>query len=282
MRVAILGCGPTGLLAAHACYLEGVEFTVFSKKRKSQLFGSQYLHEPVPQITHPLDYGVNVTYTTLGSPVEYRRKVHGKAWDGVIHPDDFQPNHKAWDIRQAYEVLWRQYGAEVIDYEIPDVQYGAPEWRRFDRISKDLVLRGYDLVVSTVPRTLWQVNGEKFIFSKGWAIGDAPEMGKFCPFTTDNDNEIICNGLPDAPWSRLSRVYGYTSIEWPYDSPEPPVAGAALVTRPLRYVPNPSSRNPTSDWLHVGRYGKWEKGVVVTDAFHTVQAKLQHMKAEAK
>ena len=50
MIVAILGCGPTGLVAAHACAMKHIPFVIFSKKRKSFLFGSQYLHEPIPGV----------------------------------------------------------------------------------------------------------------------------------------------------------------------------------------------------------------------------------------
>ena len=274
--VAILGCGPTGLLAAHACAQEGVDFDVISKKRKSQLYGSQYLHEHIPGITNDRDF-VGVKYVTRGTPEEYRRKVHGKWWDGQVAPEDFEPDHLAWNIRQAYDVLWQKYGRDVHDYEISAPQLGESLWRHFDKVFFDLSILDYDLVISTVPRTLWKIPGEEFIFSEGWALGDAPEEGRFIPHQVA-DNTIICDGTDGVAWTRLSKVFGYASVEWPHHSAKPPLPGVARVTKPLRYVPNSQAVNPTADWLHVGRYGQWEKGVVVTDAYNQVIKKLQEMK----
>ncbi len=267
-RVAILGCGPTGLLAAHACAMQNVEFEVFSKKRKSHLFGSQYLHEPIPGITNHYDKGTPVTYINRGTPEEYRRKTHGKWWDGVVAPQEFEPHHTAWNIREAYDKLWQFYGQDVNDYEIPTSKYAA------SLVTTDLSLDVlYDLVISTVPRTIWKVPGEEFIYSEGWAVGDAPELGRFCPFTTENDNEIVCDGTNEVSYTRLSRVFGYTTIEWPIAS-KPPVPGVSKITKPLHYQPS-NQVNPTSEWLHVGRYGAWRKGVVVTDAWHEVTKRLK-------
>lgn len=272
MKVAILGCGPTGLLAAHACHMAGVYYEIYSKKRKSQLFGSQYLHEHIPGITRSDDH-VKVQYITEGTPEQYRRKTHGKWWDGHIAPEDFEPNHLAWNIRQAYDTLWMQYGRSVEDYEIPEVAEGH---RVFDQVEYELGLSEFDLVISTVPRTIWKIPGEEFIFSEGWALGDAPEEGKFVQFNCP-ENTIICDGTSDVTWTRLSRVFGYTTIEWPHHAPKPPIPGVSRVVKPLHYRPVAQGANPTADWLHVGRYGKFEKGVVVTDAFHDVKNRLEAM-----
>lgn len=293
MKIAILGCGPTGLLAAHACYLEGHEFDIFSKKRKSELFGSQYLHNPIPGLqVHPVS-GVPVKYVTLGTPEEYRRKVHGKWWDGHVGANEFEPDHTAWDIRQAYDMLWNLYWRKIQDYEIPvypqewsSPKGSYPPYVVFLRVSAELKLEEYDLVISTVPRDIWKIPGEEFIFSEGWALGDAPERGIFVedmiPEVKEEwgyigDNQIICDGTAETSWTRLSRVYGYTTIEWPHHVPRPhPLA--SRVRKPLHYTPVSQTANPTHRWLHVGRYGQFEKGVVVTDAFDQVVKKLKEMK----
>lgn len=268
MNVAILGCGPTGLLAAHACAIYNVDFKIFSKKRKSFLFGSQYLHEPIPGISD-FDDSVDITYQTIGSPVEYRRKVHGTAWDGIIAPEDFEKHDRAWNIRQAYDVLWRKYANRIGHYEIPAKPDGQSTVGHvnYSHAEQNLHLSEYDLVISTVPRTYWRLPGDQFIHSKGWVLGDAPELGEFCPFSTDEDNMIVCDGTKDVGWTRLSRVFGYTSIEWP-EGARPPIPGVAEIIKPLRFesggVPWPEN------WLFTGRYGEWRKGVLVTDAFTQV------------
>ena len=294
MKVAILGCGPTGLMAAHACHQLKVDATVFSKKRKSELVGSQYLHKPVA--VNPYS-GVNVKYVVLGTPEEYRQKVHGKWWDGHVAPEDFEPDHKAWNIRTAYDNLWTIYGRDVVGYTIPDPSMFSDTYRddgaMFETVSRDLGLHEFDLVISTVPRDLWRISGEEFIYSEGWALGDAPERGIFVEDLLASsfgevplyqkpdgsyipDNHIICDGTSQVPWTRLSRVFGYTTVEWPHHTPQPHPQ-AARVRKPLHYSPASQNPNPTADWLHVGRYGQFEKGVVVTDAFDQVIKKIRSM-----
>lgn len=291
ISVAILGCGPTGLLAAHACALRDIEFVIYSKKRKSQLFGSQYLHEPIPDIIGQCE-GEVVRYVNIGTPEEYRRKTHGKFWDGIVSPADFETEHMAWNIREAYDRLWRLYGQFVFDYEIKtrfgpdgkiDFSHKLPSWRVYD----DLNLSKYNLVVSTVPRRIWATPGERYIYSEGWAAGDAPEHGKFVELDIP-DMTIECNGDMKVPYNRLSCVFGYKTIEFPSHNGNPTIAaiaqeqfGATSFIKPLKYVPDMFDGNPVNayKWLHVGRYGQWQKGVVTTDAWHDVNKRLDKMLA---
>lgn len=272
MRVAILGCGPTGLLAAHACAQNGVEFHIYSKKRKSFLFGSQYLHNPIPGLD--VGPGEPVKYVTIGTPDEYRRKTHGKYWDGIVAPEDFQTDHTAWNIRHAYDLLWQRYSRYIMSYEMERVFDTSP----FYSTERDLRLDLCDLVISTVPRTIWKVQGEEFVYSEGWAAGDAPEHGMFVPYDCE-DNTIICDGTPYRSWNRLSKVFGYTTVEWPNSfEQKPPIENVSKITKPLRYESH-GRHNPANaeNWLHVGRYGKWQKGVVVTDAYDEVDNRLKEM-----
>lgn len=268
-KVAVLGCGPSGLVAAHAVHMAGHDVEIFSKRRKSFLFGSQYLHEPIPGFNSMVESAV-VTYENVGTPEEYRRKCHGQAWDGMVAPEEFETKHPAWNIRDTYDRLWRHYGPRVQDYEI----------RNLYKLDQDITLDKYDMVISTVPRTIWEnpFSNEQFVHSKCWAVGDAPEYGKFAPFSTEKDNTIICNGSEETSWYRLSRVFGYTTIEWP-EHKKPPVQNAVMVQRPLRYIPDPNQVNPADQMMHVGRYGEWKKGVVVSDVYNQVFNALKEEKA---
>lgn len=276
MRVAIIGCGPTGLIVAHACALNGVEFNVFSKKRKSFLFGSQYLHEPIPELIEESE-GRQVRYINVGTPEEYRRKTHGKWWDGIIAPEDFETEHVAWNIREAYDRLWMRYGRGVTDAEIRD---GTLYVNREDWMKE---LAAYDLVISSVPRRLWAVEGDEFTYSEGWALGDAPEHGVFVPYDL-TDNTIICDGSPDTHYNRLSKVFGYTTVEWPAHTDMNVVKAAESMPepsqfiKPLAFKASTTHENRTSDWLHVGRFGAWRKAVLVTDAWHDTNNALRGIK----
>ena len=248
--VAILGCGPTGLLAAHAAAMLGWNFRIYSKKRKSFLFGSQYLHEPIPGMTDPV--AAVVGYNLVGTPEGYRQKVYGESYDGTVSPEDLAQDHYAWDIRATYDKLWDAYSGEVEEWEIVLPMYKSSLYGR---------LSGHDLVISTVPRKIWAEQGDTFASQKVWAIGDAPELGQEVPFAPAQDFQIICDGTDDVGWYRLSKVFGYTTIEWP-ENRKPPIPNIAIVEKPLWH-----DSKAASDFVHIGRYGAWQKGVLTTDAF---------------
>lgn len=261
LRVAVLGCGPSGLVSVHAAVNNGCDVDIYSKYRKSQLFGSQYLHSPIPGMTRASD-SVTVTYVNNGSPHDYRRKAHGAAWDGIVAPEDFETEHLAWNIRECYDKLWGAYHYFINPLDISgDV----------GELDTNIKFDSYDLVVSSLPRPVWSVGrnfGDRFVSSKGWALGDAPEEGRMVPYQAP-DNTIICDGTADVAYTRLSRVFGYTTVEWPHrDGHKPPVEGVAEITRPLKY--EPGINNPADQFLHVGRFGTWTKGVLVTDAYDEV------------
>lgn len=274
--VTIIGCGPTGLMAAHACALKGISFRIFSRKRKSFLFGSQYLHEPIPDLIEESE-GRPVRYINVGTPEEYRRKTHGKWWDGIIAPEDFETEHTAWDIREAYNRLWIKYGRGVNGAEIVDgaLFVDGSNWMK--------ELAAHDLVISTVPRNLWAVEGDDFRYSEGWALGDAPEHGVFVPYDLD-DNTIICDGSAEVSYNRLSKVFGYTTVEWPSHTDMetvtalPGMPKPSKFIKPLAFKPSETKENPTSNWLHVGRFGSWQKAILVTDAWHDTNKALEEMK----
>ena len=58
MNVAVLGCGPAGLIAAWAAEQAGADVQIYSKKVQSIIPGSQYLHGPIPGVSSPYAEGV--------------------------------------------------------------------------------------------------------------------------------------------------------------------------------------------------------------------------------
>lgn len=245
--VGIFGCGPSGLMVAHAAEMLGWNFKVFSKKRKSFLFGSQYLHKPIPGMTD--SHAAIVEYHLEGTPESYRRKVYGDSWDGTVSPEDLEQDHYAWDIRSTYDKMYEAYEDTIIDCEVDSSWLRNREWQH-----------GLDLVVSTVPRKIWAQPGDQFLSSSVWAYGDAPELGQFAPFRPRNFT-VICDGTDDVGWYRASNIFGYCTIEWP-ENTKPPLNGISLVEKPLSH--NSSSAN---DFVHLGRYGAWQKGILTTDVF---------------
>lgn len=247
----MLGCGPAGLLVAHAAELSGWDFKIFSRKQKSPLYGAQYLHHAIPEAESGM--ASRVEYRLRGTAEQYRHKVYGALWDCTTSPEDYIESHFAWDIRVVYEHLWDKYA----DYISPiDLPFNAHEaLKKVDAISHDC-----DLVVSTLPRKLWARPGDVFKSQKIWALGDGDY--ERVRLHRPEDFTVVCSGLPEDEWYRVSNIFGYCTMEWPCFGINPPVRGASIVEKPLEH----NSRY-ASHIVHLGRYGEWRKGVLTTDAF---------------
>lgn len=269
MRVCVLGCGPAGLMAAHGALLAGAEdVRIISRKRKSELFGTQYLHAPIPGMTDRP--AVDVRYTLRGDVEEYRRKVYGEDWTGKSSPEDLDEEHEAWDIRQTYNALWDTYGDYIIHEEmnkrwVEEFMRGAPR-------------AGFDLVISSIPRPLTCLESHVFPSTTVWAIGDAPERGQFVPMRDGiENNTVLCNGESEPSWYRLSKVFNYASVEWP-GRVKPPLDGVALVEKPLKT--NCNCHDDDDGIVFVGRYGRWEKGVLSHEAYQDAFAAVERLQAD--
>lgn len=252
MKVLVLGCGPAGLMAAHGARNAGADVAIFSKRRKSPLYGAQYLHAPIPGVTDREDR-VTVDYLIQGSPEGYRSKVYGPMWDGTVSPEDLGEPHSAWDIRSTYDRLWAMYHLNV-----HDVDLGPAALFRYS--SEDY---GFDLIINTIPLVALCRLGHQFDATEVWAAGDAPELGievgttYHCPPDT-----VICNGEETPAWYRMSRIFGHTTIEWPLHA-NPPVRTSSKVSKPLRH-----NCDCWPEVLKVGRYGSWSKGVLSHTAYN--------------
>lgn len=254
-RAAVLGCGPAGLFAAHAFAEAGWQVDIFSNKRRSEMYGAQYLHRPIPGL---LARKTVVTYDLLGTKEEYRLKVYGPDSGGILtSPEELKGQHMAWDIRAAYWDAWDRY-ADLITH--------APNMNHDDVRSAVLAGGRYQRVVSSLPaHALCGAEGQhRFVAQKVWAVGDAPERGVFCPIPCDRDL-VLCNGQAEVGWYRVSNVFGYRTAEWP-DSRKPPVDGLAAVHKPLY-----TDCSCLPDVVRVGRYGTWTKGVLSHEAYETAR-----------
>lgn len=251
--VHILGCGPAGLVAAHAAVELGHDIRIFSKNRKSTMYGAQYLHEPIPALyrwPQQQPAPINIRYTLTGSISQYRWKVYGPAYDGSVSPGSLESNHMAWDIRSAYNMLWETYH-EAIE----NVDNINPLWLGAHQLQP---------MISSIPLQAICLHNELCNFKSAyiWAAGDAPELGlHVSPGIVLAEGEVRCNGLANPAWYRASRIFGRTTIEWPWAT-GPNAMAPAAVTKPIS-----NNCQCWPDVLRVGRYGKWEKGVLVHHAF---------------
>lgn len=248
MKVAVLGCGPAGLVAAQAAMRSGAFVEIFSRKEQSQLYGAQYLHQPIPGVN--CGRAVEVSYKLVGGDLnDYRRKVYGdNPHVGSVSPGDLEESHRAWNIRQAYEELWDKWRSFIVDSTItPD--------------SVNAIIGNYDLVVSTVPRFSLCSQGHTFDGEEVWAMGSYP--GRGMPYNAP-ENSIVCDASSDRALYRIANVFGYTTIEWPANR-KPPIPGVAKVVKPVFH-----NCDCLPEVLYAGRYGEWRKGSLVHEVYDKV------------
>lgn len=265
LKVAILGCGPAGLFAAHAAAQAGAEFTIFSKPRKSFMRGAQYLHKPIPGLSGD---AFDVTYELWGSVAGYREKVYGEMEDILVSPETLVGTSPAWDIREAYDNAWDLY-ADPHDGSrtIVPVDYETGH----DSVHLDMMSGDYDLVISSIPAWLLCRNPDhKFESTEVWAtegLKSFKDPTFWPPHSGPDgrvDNIVVCSGDPDDWWYRQSRIHGWENTEFPLDR-KPAVPDGYKVHKVTKPVRTDCDCHP--DIVRVGRYGQWKKGVLTHHAY---------------
>lgn len=258
-RALILGCGPSGLFAAHALEENGWDIRIYSKKRKSHIYGAQYLHSPIPGLTPEGIEPIWVKYILNGSAEVYREKVYG-AMPVNTSVEALDTEHMAWDLRATYDAAWERWSERVIPVQVDRSFMGAPLSPGEDA-SLTIDYRRWDVVLSSIPLNQICYRNHQFHSAEVWALGDAPDRGQLAPYRPA-ENTVECNGTFDSAWYRASNVYGHVTMEWPGNR-KPPLQGVAAVTKPIYTDCDCYGKNV----IHIGRYGSWKKSVLTHHAY---------------
>jgi hypothetical protein len=253
MKIAVLGCGPAGLLVAHACARAGVAYDVLSRKVPSRIGGAQYLHQAIPDLTSP-DPDGEVTFIKWGNAVNYKAKVYGEADVRTSWFDYHSGTYPVWNMAAAYRWLWEAYQDRILDVSV--------DWRSLNGICLD-----YNYVFSTVPYPALVPLNNPWTFESQVAYIKTEDPGLI------EDMTIIYNGERATPWYRASCIFGLSSTEWTHDPRNhDSEAQVVVVRKPLR--------TDCTAWPHIfkfGRYGRWEKGVLIHHAFEQAEGVLAEL-----
>lgn len=264
-KIAILGCGPAGMFAAHAAAQLGVDFTIYSKNRKSYMRGAQYLHEPIPGLSSD---PFMVEYTLKGDVDGYREKVYGDMGDILVSPESLVGISPAWDIREAYDAAWDLYGDRVVDWDATK-----------ERGLIQHFVGSHDLVFSSVPANAI-CEFPKFHQFKSQIVWATEAVKSFGEFELDSDGDmvddlVVCSGDPQDWWYRQSRIRGWENTEFPHNH-KPHFGDGSKVHRVVK--PLSTTCNCFPEIHRIGRYGVWKKGVLsheaYNEAFTTISANM--------
>jgi hypothetical protein len=244
MKVIIIGCGPSGLLAAHAVEQSGHPVKILSRKAKSETRGAMYLHKPIPDIETPETI---VYFDKIGTREGYATKVYGRpdspcSWD--IFPEGKVP---AWNLADVYDRLWERYESRIIHWDV-----------KSDDIEP--IQQTCDLVINTAPALSFCTRCHPFQWARIW-VRKAEMLHAHLP----KPNIITYNGDPMTGWYRCSQLFGWINFEYGH-----PVPNAVEGRKPIQ-----NSCNCHPEVLRLGRFGKWEKKVLTHHAYEEALSAVQ-------
>ena len=260
MRIMILGCGPAGLLSAHAAETRGHDVTVVSERpQPSRLGGAQYLHCAVPGVTAP-DPETEIAVIRRGGRSGYAFKVYGDAfadvsWDRYADMEVVP----GWNLIEAYRRLWSTWSMRV-------------QQKKVTRDNLRGLTHGYDMVVSTIPKKiLCQRPIHKFRNREVWAAAVSQDL----PETEGVENFIAYSGLHADWFYRTSHLFGTSMTEWSTVA-FPTFSGAPHEDAFIIQKPLSNNCDCVTDerFVFAGRYGRWDKGQLVSDVWDQVNAVL--------
>lgn len=248
--IAILGCGPAGLLAAHACAMTKKPFVIISRERKSRLGGAQFLHQSIPEVAEDEPY--NITIVAEGDAATYQQKVYGTSTQVsfVSFPKERITHQKAWNLILTYDRLWELYSGHIEEEEVNGA-WLLEKKGKFKRI------------LSTVPApaiclsNVGMINEIHMFHSQRiWVLPENvnPSLA---------DGAIHYDGTIDRSWYRQSKLFGVGGTEYPYHV-RPPVHGNLVGA----FKPLFTNCGCFPEVVRLGRHGQWKKGVLTHDAFN--------------
>jgi hypothetical protein len=244
MEVAVLGCGPAGLLVAHAVEQAGHSPHIFSKKAKSTIPGSQHLQGHIPGVT-PEYPDSAVLFVRMGTQRGYAQKVYGDDQHPCGWPN-YDGVHKSWSVFKAYDRMWRWYERAIVDEVITS---------RYMEVLAD----NYPIVLSTLPAPDFCINPQHDFASVPYWI--QPRM---TPAEDQHREVVVFNGLPGDFWYRWSILGRKESLE--------STAPLLDADNGLKAISNSCDCHPRVHRL--GRWAKWQHGVLL---HHAYQEALQLM-----
>ncbi|KKN86942.1 hypothetical protein LCGC14_0265050 [marine sediment metagenome] len=246
MRIAILGAGPSGMMAAHAASECGNYVDIFDadpnkSKRNAGVF---FLHASCNLPLTP----TSIQQRLLGAEgmlsrnvaLAYGQKVYGipSVKNSVLGPRQV-PEIQGYNAGTAINMLWDLYGKQVQTKAIEDLHDIGELLREYDRVISTIPLHHLYSGLDYESATLW-IRG-----------GKAP----------DGEAWILYNINEHCDWYRCSAIWGTFTMEYRagYIPVRRPEYNYFEVTKVVgrRNIPAHSER-----LLFTGRYGAWDKTIL--------------------
>ena len=139
---------------------------------------------------------------------------------------------------------WAHFEDRIIDCDINQV------------VLQYLERSGLDLLISSIPAPLLCQNDHFFEAATMYVVAGDMEAD-------DDDNIIVYNGDPEIPWYRSSRLWRHEFLELGAEGAKQfPMSALRIGQKPLAHN---CDCHPA--FMRVGRFGKWQRGVLVHHAY---------------
>lgn len=284
-RVLILGCGPAALIAAHTLEMNGVgpnSFDIISiSDKQSEIKGAQFLHRPVFDLEYPetsVDPDGTISILKLGDGGGYADKVYGDTGMGTSFDRigmtgiNGRIEIDAWSLEKAYDRLWMVYRPSVNVREVtPDV------------FSELMDSGEYSHVISSIPPSAYCDNPIHSFPSTKIILGEPID-----PLPIEN--AIVYSGRKIDPWYRMSSIFGFDGVEIGLsgkDNKEQALEQHARLCwtskintesiygyKPMGTSCNCGFGHPKTKLLRIGRFGTWDRRVLLHQVPSQVSAVL--------
>lgn len=254
-RIAVLGCGPAGLVAANTVEQMGHEAVVFSQPKRSYIAGAQYSHEPVLGFHDRSHPDTMIQVRKQGTREGYALKVYGDADAPVSWSEYPAAEYPAWGLREAYDALWRHWQDSIV-----------PCTLRADTVrqaASSSVLEGTEIqgLISTIPLPAVCLDPAHRFAEQQVHIAQYEDK-----FPRDAESFILYNGEEAPAWYRESVILGTHAYEWSTMTVKrkPPVEGIVKITKPVKTNCDCYHDTEVKTML-AGRYGRWDKNQLISD-----------------
>lgn len=267
-RVAVLGCGPTGIFAAHAAINMGFDVQLFSRRRRSEMYGSQYLHAPIPGLTK--SPARKIKHILIGKPEDYAPKVYGEDHNEPVH-SWLTTDEMAWDIREAYYSGFFKYRDLITDVENISGRTFGSNYPQPHKEVYEAFTDPHCLLISTIPAHMLCVKMSHNFRSRNiLAAGEAFERGVFLDDYNVEKDTVTHNSEKSPSWYRAANIFEHKTIEWP--------AGTKVFT-PHATVIQKVLGTDCDCWegaiMKVGRQGSWTRHALAHHAYQQTLTALE-------
>lgn len=256
--VAVLGCGPAGLLAAYGVARAGHTPHIISKKVKSELPGSLHLRAHIPWLTNQYPDKV-VGIVRIGSGNGYALKVYGDS-DRNTGWEHYDRSYPSWNAQMVYDDLWDQFEDKIDDKSITNhedlYEISVGHALTISTLPAPLLCHYHEDGLSQVHDTSSKPRGVHEFKSTPYFIEDLP-----LPEEERGREIIVYNGRLSDPWYRYSILGDKCAVEYT----RRPLTTGLKVSQGVKAINNNCDCWPRI--VRAGRWAQWKHGILLNHAY---------------